>query len=356
MTGDGYLRAVLVDGAQPFVYRFGVARLLGHVDDGLRLRFVARVTTPSFPSLWLRTGRGQPRAAVAYRESGSVASAATLESAVCERDMPVPDNAQNVYTAPPIPSPTRRTEPLGRSARLATHTGQPAKVAPDTAPSTPTTPEMIVVPSLAKSALHADLPGSAAQTRAADEAAVVPSAARPTIPQHTAAPPPVRRPAPRPDPPSPEPSNLPMLEFVDTPVATLAKVPPPVPSVHPAVARAADEPGCADSPIRARGRQPAAPRSRFVIGVDNEFESDACQPATDSVAFRLADIAPNHLDTSQWHPPVEEPGDMEPAPPAARPPTQATDPIVITDDAEPFAVQAFWARRHAGRLRPRLLR
>src|SRR3954464_11299754 len=111
MTVNGYLRAVLVDGAQSFVYRPGVARLLGRVDHDLELRFVAPVTSPSFPMLCLRIGRGQAPAVATYRDSGHVQSAAAFESAVFEGHIPVADGTEDIdHPAPPIPRPAGRTE------------------------------------------------------------------------------------------------------------------------------------------------------------------------------------------------------------------------------------------------------
>jgi hypothetical protein len=357
MTVSGYLRAVLVDGAQPFVYRPGVARLLGHVDNGLQLRFVAPVTSPSFPTLRLRIGRGQPPAVATYPDSGHVPSAAAFESAVFEGHIPVSDGAEDIdYPAPPTPRPAGRTEPPPRLTRVPNRTADPPIVASEMAPPPSANPEAIVVPPLPSPAMQSDIPSETTQPSSdTDPPVVAPAVAAATTVTLTGTSPSPRRPGPRLAPRPPEVSHSPIHEGVEwaPAAATPAQRPAAVPSVDVVVTPDVALPPLDIEPL------PAAhdtPRPRLVVDVDDEHHANAAAPAPDPILFRLPDIAPRSVEVAQWRPEPDETADVKPEPAPGWAPTIPVDPIVIVDDVEPVSAPAFWARRHVGRLRLRLLR
>lgn len=360
MTGDSYLCAVLADGAAPFVYRSGVARLLGHVDDDLRLRFVAPVTAPSFPSLRLRIGRVQPPAVVTYRDNGHVPSGIAPESPVSVSDIPVPNNtAYSDDAAPPTPGRVRRTEPETRHPRRPPHSAEPPVVPPENEPPVPAPLDTIVVPPFSIPPKSTDSPSATAQSRReADQPTVAERAAAATTQQHTATPPPSDRTASPLDPLPPGPSRPQMPELGDTvrDAATIANVPASIPFVRLAPVHVTDEPARDVAPLGVTAPRRSTHRPRLAIDADDEGELDAGEPVADPLPFRPADVGPRRLDTAHWQPAPEEPAGMKPEPAAVWPSTMAADPMIIVDDAEPGAAPAFWARRHVGRLRPRLLR
>jgi hypothetical protein len=324
MTADGYLRGVLLDGARRFVYRSGVARLLGRVCADVDVVFVAAPACGAFPSLRPGTDTRREPTVRTYREDDLLPGYDEVLAAEPQRR-----TAAARPQSPPVPiAPPRDI----------THTSSAPR---DRA---------------AEDAVRAAAPGSAASI---PTTIVVPASPTPTV--------------------SPQRSVTPITEHtrddaVPLPAVTTPQADPGLPVDGPAIAPHAADPFADDhrqhvaeppDVVRvAYAASPPVPRADGPPSGATPFSTDRLdEPDGEFVTARARRLsqrsvparAATGIDTGTWSQAPEAPVEPARATPAALSPA-AAEAVFLVDVRDAGGPPAFWARKHLCRLRPRLLR